>query len=166
MSSKIVIVSICIITMYFLLNCNKQFNKKDKDDNDKKDNKKDKDDNDKKDTKNNDNKKNTEEKEKDTKIESCFIKIEQNPKKQYNCFLESRQLYEYKYSGSIKELNKILDKHNIQYNISAIDQIYLCTKDSINFEIRINKLNLNKEYYIQFIPIAGNITELINKLIK
>ena len=100
---------------------------------------------------------------KDKKIKSCFIKIEK-PIQQYNCFLQQRQLYEYKYIGSIAEFNRILDKQNIQYIISAVDHIYLCKKDSINFEIRINKLN--EEYHIQFIPIAGNITELINLLIK
>ena len=123
MSIKIVVGSICIITMYLLLN----YNKKSK---------------------------------KNLKIESYFINIIQKPKRIYNCFLQPRQLYEYKYIGSIKELKKILNKHNIIFLISAVDYIYLCTKDSIDFEIRISKFNDN--YLIQFIPIAGNPTELIN----
>ena len=73
-------------------------------------------------------------------------------------------MIQYKYIRSIIELKNKLDKNNIQYIISAIDHIYLCTKKSIDFEIRINKLN--DHYLIQFNPIRGNLTRLIYNLIN
>ena len=98
------------------------------------------------------------------KTESFFVKVEQELKKQYKCFLQPKQLYIYKFNSSIQELKKILEKHSIQYIVSAINQIYLCTKNSTDFEIRINKLN--NYYLIQFTPIVGDLTKLINLITK
>ena len=124
MSSKIIIKSIYILTMFFLMQNIK----------------------------------------KNIKQQFKFKKIEQKPLKKYNCFLQPKELIQYKYIGSIIELKNKLDKNNIQYIISAIDHIYLCTKDIIDFEIRINKLN--DHYLIQFNPIRGNLTRLIYNLIN
>lgn len=98
------------------------------------------------------------------KTKSFFVKVEQELKKQHKCFLQPKQLYIYKFNSSIQELKKILEKHSIQYMVSAINQIYLCTKKSIDFEIRINKLN--NYYLIQFTPIVGDLTKLINLITK
>ena len=91
-----------------------------------------------------------------------FIKIEQKTTK-YNSFLQPIQTIIYQYNGSITDLNNLLSNNKIKYTISTNRQIYICIKDEIEFEIRINKLN--NEYQIQFIPVVCAIDYIINQLI-
>ena len=97
-----------------------------------------------------------------------FIRIEQEPPKNLNCFMqlkEIKEIYKYNYSGSIKEFNKLLTKHNIEYNyiISVSERIYTCKQELLDFEIRIKNEETN---IIQFFPVVGNITDMLNVITK
>lgn len=90
-----------------------------------------------------------------------FKRIEHINQQKYSSFLQ-KNTYMYLYFGSIAELNNILKSMNIKYIISSSNHIYLCSKNSIDFEIRINKND--NIYTIQFIPISCNELEFINLL--
>lgn len=97
-----------------------------------------------------------------------FTRIEQEPPKNLNCFMQLKEIketYKYEYTGSITEFNKLLTKHNIEYNyiISVAERIYTCKLELLEFEIRIRNEETN---IIQFFPIVGSITEMLNIITK
>ena len=97
-----------------------------------------------------------------------FIRIEQAPPTNINCFLQFKnikEIYKYEYTGTIIQFNKLLTKHNIgyEYIISIAEQIYSCKLELIEFEIRIKNEEIN---IIQFFPVVGNITDMLNTITK
>ena len=92
-----------------------------------------------------------------------FIKLDERKPIKYNCFLQPPQRYIYIYNGTIQYLNKLLEDHSINYIILAIDNIYHCTYQNLEFEIRLFDKTL------EFIPIVGPRVEfdkLINCIIN